>query len=72
LSVISGYPAEKWEVSRKESLEASLVYIVSSRTARATQRNPVSKNQKKKKKKKKRKEKKIITGNTHDSEFGPV
>jgi hypothetical protein len=33
-------------------LEASLVYRVSSRTARATQRNPVSKNQKKKKKKK--------------------
>jgi hypothetical protein len=33
--------------------EASLVYKVSSRTARATQRNPVSKNQKKKKKKKK-------------------
>jgi hypothetical protein len=32
--------------------EASLVYKVSSRTARATQRNPVSKNQKKKKKKK--------------------
>jgi hypothetical protein len=31
--------------------EASLVYKVSSRTARATQRNPVSKNQKKKKKK---------------------
>jgi hypothetical protein len=31
--------------------EASLVYRVSSRTARATQRNPVSKNQKKKKKK---------------------
>jgi hypothetical protein len=30
--------------------EASLVYRVSSRTARATQRNPVSKNQKKKKK----------------------
>jgi hypothetical protein len=26
--------------------EASLVYIVSSRTARATQRNPVSKNKK--------------------------
>jgi hypothetical protein len=37
--------------------EASLVYRVSSRTAKATQRNPVSKNQKKKKKKKeKRKE----------------
>ena len=32
--------------------EASLVYKVSSRTARATQRNPVSKNQKKKKEKK--------------------
>jgi hypothetical protein len=32
--------------------QASLVYKVSSRTARATQRNPVSKNQKKKKKKK--------------------
>jgi hypothetical protein len=29
--------------------KASLVYRVSSRTARATQRNPVSKNQKKKK-----------------------
>jgi hypothetical protein len=28
-------------------LEASLVYRVSSRTARAIQRNPVSKNQKK-------------------------
>jgi hypothetical protein len=33
--------------------EASLVYKVSSRTARATQRNPVSKNQTKTKKKKK-------------------
>jgi hypothetical protein len=33
--------------------EASLVYRVSSRTARATQRNPVSKNQKKKKERKK-------------------
>jgi hypothetical protein len=31
--------------------EASLVYKVSARTARATQRNPVSKNKKKKKKK---------------------
>ena len=35
--------------------EASLVYRVSARTAKATQRNPVSKNQKKKKKKKKKK-----------------
>jgi hypothetical protein len=34
--------------------EAGLVYRVSSRTARATQRNPVSKNQKRKKKKKKK------------------
>jgi hypothetical protein len=33
--------------------EARLVYKVSSRTTRATQRNPASKNQKKKKKKKK-------------------
>jgi hypothetical protein len=32
--------------------EASLVYRVSSRTARAIQRNPDSKNQKRKKKKK--------------------
>jgi hypothetical protein len=36
--------------------EASLVYKVSFRTARAIQRNPVSKNQKKKKKKKKERE----------------
>jgi hypothetical protein len=35
-------------------IKASLVYRVSSRTARATQRNPVSKNQKKKRKEKKR------------------
>jgi hypothetical protein len=34
---------------RISEFEASLVYRVSSRTARATQRNPVSKNQKKKK-----------------------
>jgi DNA repair photolyase len=38
--------------------EASLVYRVSSRTARATQRNPVSKKKKKKERKKKRKRKK--------------
>jgi hypothetical protein len=38
--------------------EANLVYKVSSRTARAIQRNPVSKNQKKEKKKKKKKKKK--------------
>ena len=42
--------------------KASLVYRMSSRTARATQRTPVSKNQKerKKKKKKKKKEKVVI------------
>jgi hypothetical protein len=38
--------------------EASLVYKVSSRTARATQRNPVSKNKKKRKEKKKEEEEK--------------
>jgi hypothetical protein len=37
--------------------EASLVYRVSSRTARATQRNPVSKNKKTKKQKKQNKTK---------------
>jgi hypothetical protein len=36
---------------RISEFEASLVYRVSSRTARTIQRNPVSKNQKKKKKK---------------------
>jgi hypothetical protein len=41
--------------------EASLVYSMSSRTGRATQRNPVSKNQKKKKKKKKEEEEKKKT-----------
>jgi hypothetical protein len=35
--------------SRISEFEASLVYRVSSRTARAAQRNPASKNQKKKK-----------------------
>jgi hypothetical protein len=44
--------------SRISEFEASLVYKVSSRTARATQRKPVSKTKKKKKKKEKRKEKK--------------
>jgi hypothetical protein len=37
-----------WWISE---FKASLVYRVSSRTARATQRNPVSKKEKKKKKK---------------------
>jgi hypothetical protein len=38
--------------------EASLVYRVSSRTARAIQRNPVSKNQKKRKRERERGKKK--------------
>jgi hypothetical protein len=47
------------EAGRISEFEASLVYRVSSRTARATQRNPVLKQtNKQKKKKKKRKEKK--------------
>jgi hypothetical protein len=51
-------------------LEASLVYKVSSRTARTTQRNPVSKKKKKKKKKSrkkkpKKKKKKTTISNQH-------
>ena len=45
---------------RISEFEASLVYRVSSRTARATQSNPVSKKPKKKKKKKKKKKRKVI------------
>jgi hypothetical protein len=41
--------------------EASLVYKVSSRTARAIQRSPVSKNKTKQNKKKKKKKKKTKT-----------
>jgi hypothetical protein len=44
-------PPKEAEPAMSES-ETSLVYRVSSRTARATQRNPVSKETKKKKKKK--------------------
>jgi hypothetical protein len=47
---------------RISEFEASLVYRVRSRTARATQRNPVSK--KKKKKKKKKKEIKLVRKTT--------
>jgi hypothetical protein len=42
---------------RISEFEASLVYNVSARTARAIQRNPVSKNQKKKKRKKEKENK---------------
>ena len=41
--------------------EASLVYRVSSRTARATQRNPVSKKKKERKKEKEEIKKKLLT-----------
>jgi hypothetical protein len=43
---------------RISEFKASLVYRVSSRTARATQRNPVSKNKKRKEKKRKEKKRK--------------
>jgi hypothetical protein len=42
---------------RISEFEASLVYRVSSRTARATQRNPVSKNQRKKERRRRRRRK---------------
>jgi hypothetical protein len=45
--------------------EASLVYRMSSRTARATQRNPVSKKQNQKPKTKKKKKKKKKNGVCH-------
>jgi hypothetical protein len=47
---------------RISEFEASLVYKVSSRTARAIQRNPVSKNQNHKKEKKKKKRGSLIDG----------
>jgi hypothetical protein len=54
--------------------EASLVYKVSSRTARTTQRNPVSKKQqqqkKKKKKNKQKKERKKLPMCEHEPEGG--
>jgi hypothetical protein len=43
---------------RISEFRASLVYRVSSRTARATQRNPILKNQKRKKKERKKEKKK--------------
>jgi hypothetical protein len=49
--------------------EASLVYRVSSRTARAPQRKPVSKNQTKKKKKRKKKKKKRNKEHKEKREF---
>jgi hypothetical protein len=46
---------------RISEFEASLVYKVSSRIARAIQRNPVSKNQEKKKRKKRKEGKKVCS-----------
>jgi hypothetical protein len=50
--VAHAFNPSTWEAEAGGSLEfeASLVYRVSSRTTRATQRNPVSKKKKKKKK----------------------
>ena len=50
-------PSPQEAVRRISEFEASLVYSVGSRTARATQRNPITKKKKKKKKKKKFKRK---------------
>jgi hypothetical protein len=47
---------------RISEFKASLVYKVSTRIARATQRNPVLKNKKKKKKKKRKKKKEKENG----------
>jgi hypothetical protein len=57
---------------RISEFEASLVYRVSSRTARAMQKNPVSKKQKpkaKKKKKKKKKERKRDSERQKEQQF---
>jgi hypothetical protein len=56
--VTNAFNPSTWEAERGRwisEFEASLIYKVSSRTARATQRNPVLKNQKNKKKTKKNK-----------------
>jgi hypothetical protein len=55
--VAHAFNPSTWEAEGggfRSEFEASLVYKVSSWTARATQRNPVSKNQKRKKKKRKK------------------
>jgi hypothetical protein len=47
--VAHAFNPSTWEAEAGKFLKASLVYKVSSRTARATQRNPVSKNKNKNK-----------------------
>jgi hypothetical protein len=54
--VVHAFNPSTWEAEAGRwisKFKASLIYRVSSRTARATQRNPVSKNQKPKQTKKK-------------------
>ena len=55
--VVHAFNPSTWEAEAGEFLssEASLVYKVSSRTARAIKRNPVSKNKQTNKKKNKKK-----------------
>jgi hypothetical protein len=56
--VAQAFNPSTWEAEVGESeFEASLVYRVSARTARATQKNPVSKNKQTKKNKTKQKNK---------------
>ena len=53
------YPStQKVEAGRSLEFEANLVYRVSPRIAKATQRNPVSKKRKRKRKEEKKKKKK--------------
>jgi hypothetical protein len=54
--VVHAFNPFTWEARgrRISEFQASVVYRVSSRTARAIQRNPVSKNQKKKRKRKRK------------------
>jgi hypothetical protein len=53
--VVHIFNPSTWEAETVSEFEASLVYSVSSRTARAIQRNPVSKNKTKQKNKIKQK-----------------
>ena len=48
--VVHTFNPSTWETGRFSEFEASLVYRMSSRTARAIQRNPVSKKKQKQKK----------------------
>jgi hypothetical protein len=73
-----GFNPNTWEAETGGSeFEASLVYRVSSRAARATQRNPVSEKKKKKKNKKivkqnKTKQKTFTTTTTQNNASGRI